>query len=91
MFFAETISCLGQVIYHDKLEMAESTTDSIQQLEYQTTQTEIRLFSGLCNKFQRIVLILSWVAAPLKNVVQGRADVVPVVIHQKKVKSGALE
>lgn len=65
--FAETINYHDCLIRPRRLDIAESKIDAIRQLQYPTTQTEIRSFLRLCNVFERFVPNILRVAAPLNN------------------------
>lgn len=55
MFFTETIDYLGDVIRPDRLELAERTTDAVEQWEKPMTWTELRSFIVICNVFRLFV------------------------------------
>jgi Reverse transcriptase (RNA-dependent DNA polymerase) len=64
-FFKETVNYLGHVIRPGKLAMAEKNTRALREAKPPTTQTELRLFLGLCNVYRRFVVGLAKIASPL--------------------------
>lgn len=54
-FFIEGIDYPGHVTVHGHMELAEQTTDAVENLEHANTQTERRLFLGPCIVLRRFV------------------------------------
>lgn len=70
LFFDKTINYLGHVTQRERLEMVETTTRAIQEVQYPTTQTAVRYFLVLCNIYRRFVPRLSKLAVPLNKMLR---------------------
>lgn len=64
---AESTNYLGHVIHSGRLEVAESPTDVVRQLEDSTRKKETGSFLVLCNAFRRLVSIFLLLAALLSK------------------------
>lgn len=72
-FFAETICYLAHVIRAGKVEVPESTTDAIRQLQDLITQKETKMFLGRRNVLQHLPPNVSSLAA-LPNKMFGKGQ-----------------
>jgi hypothetical protein len=64
-FFKETVDYVGHVIRPGQLSVAEKNTETLKNAQHQTTQTDLRSFSGICNVYRRFVRGFAKIAEPL--------------------------
>jgi Reverse transcriptase (RNA-dependent DNA polymerase) len=68
--FKDTVDYLGQFIRPGQRSVAEKNTAALKDMTHPTTQTELRLFLGICNVYRLFVKCFAKIAVPLNIILR---------------------